>query len=252
MSDILLSRQEGPIRRLTLNRPEAMNALNLELLTELHRAVEQAGADDSVRVIIISGGPGRFSAGLDLKLVRAEAVGAGRDMLPRAMAVFKAIQLCPKPVIAQIDGPTRAGGFDLAVMCDFRYASPRASFGQAEILVGLSQLIDPLWKIIGLGRATELAMTGRVVRADEAERIGLVNAVFAKDELADRVMEIAGNLAERDPAAMAATKALCREVPGMPVDQALWAQGQTFARLFGGEESLRRIDQVLAGLKDKP
>ena len=249
----LLSEKIGSILILTLNRPQAANALNFDLVGELAQAIQ--GVKDDTRVVIISGGPGRFCAGLDLKLATSLDPARRLEFVDRVKDCFMAVLTCPRPVIAEIDGPALAGGFDLAVVCDFRCASTRSSFGQPEVNLGLSQLIDPLWRIIGLGPARELAMTGRIYGADGAQSLGLLTRVAEPMELRARTLELARELAAKEPQGLAQTKELFRTVPGLDQDQAIARQVKTFKESItrpGAMEGVRAYLRRVGIDPDKP
>lgn len=222
----LLTERIDSIAILTLNRPQAANALNVELAQELAAAFQ--GLEDDIRVVILSGGPGRFCAGLDLKLVTSLLDSQRVEFVELVRSCFEAILSCPRPVIAEIDGPALAGGFDLAVVCDFRCATPRSSFGQPEVNLGFTQLIDPLWRIIGLGPARELAMTGRIYGAEGAQSLGLLTRVAEPGDLRPRTLELAQELASKEPEAISRTKALFRTVPGLDLGRAIEEQVRVF------------------------
>jgi enoyl-CoA hydratase len=157
----------------------------------------------------------------------------------------------PQPVIAAVNGPAIAGGFDLAAFCDIRLAAKEAIFGQAEINIGLTQIIHPLYKSIGLARAKELAMTGQNISADEAFRIGLVNHVYPRDELMPRAMELARVLASKPPGALFATKRLTRELIDLDTNTALDEIAKTFRGCLASDEHRRRVAEVFANLKKR-
>jgi enoyl-CoA hydratase/carnithine racemase len=157
----------------------------------------------------------------------------------------------PQPVIAAVNGPAIAGGFDLAAFCDIRLAASEAIFGQAEINIGLTQIIHPLYKSIGLARAKELAMTGQNISADEAFRIGLVNHVYPREELMARAMELAGVLASKPRDALFATKRLTRELIDLDTNTALDEIGKTFRECVASDEHNRRLAEVYESLKKR-
>lgn len=245
----VLTELQGAVLKVTLYRPETRNAIDDELITGLTDALSRAGEDQGVGAVVLTGGSGRFCSGLNLKHVAGLNQAAGEAFLGRVMGMFQMVATCAKPVIAMIDGPALAGGFDLAVMCDIRYASIRARFGQPEILIGFTQLIDPLWKIIGLGRARELALTGRIYEAREAHSIGLVSSVYTPHELVERTMNAAADLAGRSRRAVAATRRMCREVPGAPLERALEDQGRVFLDLFNQPDTPARVRAFLESVK---
>ena len=159
---------------LTLDRPEKSNTLHPEMVAQLSEAIKKAEADRGVAAVVITGAGRSFCAGLDLELLLRWNIEEKLGYLDRVTTLFRLVWTMPQPVIAAVNGPAIAGGFDLAAFCDIRLASTRAVFGQAEINIGLTQIIHPLYKSIGLARAKELAMTGRNIPADEAYRIGMV------------------------------------------------------------------------------
>lgn len=234
------------ILRLTLMRPESMNALSSELLNELREAIQARPKD--TRVVIIDGGETIFCAGLDLKYVTSLS-GKERAAFVRVVEnCFTTIYNSPIPVIAQIDGPALAGGFDLAIMCDFRIASTRAVFGQPEINIGLTMLIDPLWKIIGLARARELVLTGRTYGPEEALEMGLILSVHDPQQLPGAVQDLAETLASKDPVAVEETKRILRDVPGLSAIDALRSQVDTFVRMVSREGAMEKARKLM-GIK---
>src|SRR5450759_3343217 len=119
-----------------------------------------------------------FSAGFDLDFIKTIKKETNEEFTALFHRAYRAIMFCTQPVIAAVGGPAIAGGFDLTLMCDIRYASERAKFGQREVVLSLNPLLDPLWRIIGMGAAKELALTGRIIDAAEAFRLGYVSRVF--------------------------------------------------------------------------
>lgn len=157
----------------------------------------------------------------------------------------------PQPVIAAVNGPAIAGGFDLAAFCDIRLAATEAIFGQAEINIGLTQIIHPLYKSIGLARAKEMALTGRNISADEAFRIGLVNHVYPREELMPRAMEMARVFASKPRTALFETKRLTRVLIDMGTEEALEEIGETFKRCLASDEHNKRVAEVFERLKKR-
>ena len=230
--DVINLEKKDNVLIVTLNCPEKKNVVSPQLVKELESVFHSLGHHGrGVGAMVLYGGPDQFCAGLDLETAATLTDHDMDHFIEDLASVFLAMQTSDFPIIAAIDGPALAQGFDLAVMSDIRLASPSAAFGQPEITMGVSQLIDPLWKIVGLGRARELAMTGKVINAEEAYRIGLVNKLAESGELYDRALELAEELAEKDAHAMSATKKNCRLIPGMETIQALESQMATF-RLF--------------------
>ncbi len=207
MSGVILVEDRGAVRRLTLNRPEKLNALNRELIEALSAALAAAAEAPDVRVLVIAGAGRSFCAGYDL----AESSTSERDhiveslthSLERLLEIFDH----PKPVIAQVQGHCLAGGCDLMMMCDLVVASDDAVFGQPEIRFGSAVVAHVMPWLIGARKAKELVLTGTDrVGAAEAERIGLINRVVSLDRLEDETMRLARELAVVDPVAMGLTK----------------------------------------------
>src|SRR5262249_3260256 len=194
---LVLTEREGPILVITLNRPEKLNALHPDLVNQLSLTLAGAEGATDINVLVVTGAGRAFSAGLDLDLLLRWSPQEKAEYLSSVLRVFHRIWEMPQPVIAAVNGPAIAGGFDLAAFCDVRLASRAAVFGQAEINLGLVQVIHPLYLSIGLARAKELAMTGENITAEEAYRIGLVNQVCEADDLMPRSLDLARKLASK-------------------------------------------------------
>jgi enoyl-CoA hydratase/carnithine racemase len=171
--------------------------------------------------------------------------------LRRVTGIFDKLWTLPQPVIAAVNGAAIAGGFDLAAFCDIRLAARKAIFGQAEINVGLVQIIHPLYKSIGLARAKELAMLGEPISAEEAYRIGLVNHLYESDELMPQAQQMAQKLAAKPRLALFETKRLTRELIDLDTKAALEEIRATLSHCFKSEEHKMRVAEVLAGLKKR-
>jgi enoyl-CoA hydratase len=197
----LLLEREGGTLVVTLNRPAVLNALDAAMLDELSAAMALARADDTVRVVIVTGaGQKAFAAGADIKAINAQTPTEGRQHARLGQAAFDAIEQLGKPVIAAINGFALGGGCELAMACTLRIASDTARFGQPEINLGLlpgfggSQRLP---RLVGRGRALELLLMGDHITSDEAFRIGLVNRVVPAAELMPAVRQLAKSLAEK-------------------------------------------------------
>jgi enoyl-CoA hydratase/carnithine racemase len=248
---LILARREGAILTLTLNRAEKSNSLHPDLVKQLSSALKSAEADTALSVVVITGAGSSFCAGLDLELLVSWSAEQKLAYLDTVTRVFRRVWSLPQPVIAAVNGAAIAGGFDLAAFCDIRLAAKEAIFGQAEINIGLTQIVHPLYKSIGLARAKELAMTGQNISADEAFRIGLVNHVYPSDELMPRAMEMAVVLASKPRNALFATKRLTRELIDLETDAALDEIGKTFRRCLASEEHRQRVAAVYESLKSQ-
>lgn len=248
MSDetVLLEIDAG-IATVTLNRPEAMNALSRALRQRLHDVIRKVDPDESVRVVILTGaGERAFTAGLDLKELGSEpgALGAANATEPTDNPV-KAIEQCRKPVIGAINGVAITGGFEVAIACDVLIASTNARFADTHARVGIVPgwgLSQKLSRMIGIGRAKELAFTGNFLDADTALEWGLVNRVVELDELLPTARNLAGDMASIDPAFLAQYKKLIDDGYA-----ASFADGMALeARVSGAANSAVRPEEVEA------
>jgi enoyl-CoA hydratase len=216
MSDLIIVEIAEGVATVTLNRPEAMNALSKALRARLFAVMTALNADDSVRAVVLTGaGTRAFTAGLDLKELGSEAgaLGAanaqGADENP-----VKAIEVCRKPVIGAINGVAITGGFEVALACDVLIASTNARFADTHARVGIFPgwgLSQKLSRLIGISRAKELSFTGNFLDAATAEAWGLVNRVTAPEDLLPAAQQLARDMASIDPAMLKAYKALIDE-----------------------------------------
>jgi enoyl-CoA hydratase len=242
---LVLAERRGPVLTLTLNRPEKSNAFHPDLVEQLSGLVSEAREDPNLAVLIVTGAGRCFSAGLDLDLLATWGACEKLGYLASAMALFRNIWEAPQPVIAAVNGPAIAGGFDLAAFCDIRLAAEEAVFGQAEINLGLVQIVHPLYKTIGLARAKELALTGRNITAEEAHEIGLVNHVYPAEELMPRAMQLAEMLAAKPRFALFETKRLTRELIDLDTHAALEQVEATFCRCLNTDEHHERLEHYI-------
>ncbi len=246
--DVSVSDQVGLV---LINRPEKRNALSPEVLEEIEMTFSSMSTQEDIKVIVLTGGEKLFSAGFDLDFIRTIEKNSNEEFTALFHRAYRAIMFCNQPVIAAVGGPAIAGGFDLTLMCDIRYASERAKFGQREIALSLTPIMDPLWRIIGLGRAKEVALTGRIYDAREAERMGYVSQVFPDNELLNSVMPIAQTMAGYDRQTLIETKQLSHTVLNQDLDGAMKAQEWLFRSYIGSENNHSRIDTLLTDLKKK-
>ena len=225
---------EGGVAVVTLDRPDALNALDLPTLTELRERLLVLRDDDSVRVVVLTGaGERAFAAGADITYMSGLDVEGGKAWGELGHDCGQLLETMPKPTIAAINGFALGGGCELALACDLRYAARTAKLGQPESNLG----IIPGWggtqrlaRVCGLGVAKELVLTGRQVDAQEALRIGLVNAIA--DPVLDHALEVATKLATKSPVALRIAKRLLNLSPG-----ALEREAEEFGDLFASEDA---------------
>jgi len=203
---VLLRESQAWGVRLTLNRPAKLNAISAELRDALTDAIADATADERVRVVVIAGAGRAFCSGYDLAEAAPATAWDWRDVLARDVAATLAIWSCPKPVIAQVHGYALAGGLELAMACDLIVAAEDAQLGEPEIRFGSAPVTLLMPYVIGQKRTRELLMTGDLIGAAEAERIGLVNRVVPVERLVAEVDALAEKLARVPPDVMAPTK----------------------------------------------
>ncbi len=212
-STLLLERVQDGIVRLTLNRPERLNAITFEMFDEFHEACAELTRDRDARVVIVTGAGRGFCSGLDLNDAEKLPEMSAREMMEgqeRWGGSMAAIHALPQPVIAAVNGPATGGGLAVALAADIRLASPEARFNAAFVKIGLtSGDIGVSWalpRIVGLGRAAEIMLTGRFVDAEEAAAIGLVNRVVPGEQLMDAALELAGQIVSNTPFGVTLTK----------------------------------------------
>jgi enoyl-CoA hydratase len=204
--DNLLLERDGAIAIVTINRPKVLNALNSQTIDELRRAILDLKADDSVRVVILTGaGEKAFVAGADINELAVQTPTGGREHALTGQHAFDLVENMGKPVIAAINGFALGGGCELAMACTLRLAADTARLGQPEISLGLMPGYagtQRLTRLVGKGRAMELMLVGAPISADDAQRIGLVNRVVPAAELMAEARKLAAQLAQAAPVAM--------------------------------------------------
>jgi enoyl-CoA hydratase/carnithine racemase len=242
---------ENHVALVLINRPDKGNALSPDLLQEIGDLFLSLSQREDVKVVVFTGGEKIFSAGFDLNVVKSLRKETNEAFTALFHRAYRAILFCSQPVIAAIGGPAIAGGFDLTMMCDIRYASEKATFGQREILLGLPPIMDPLWRIIGLGRAKEVALTGRIYDAFEAERMGYVSKLFPPGKVIENAMAIATAMAAFDTACLRETKLLSNTIVDEDLDGAMKQQEWLFRTYIGSEENRRRVEELLQTIKKK-
>ena len=237
--------------RLVLNRPAKLNAISAELRDALTAAVADAADDERVRVIVIAGAGRAFCSGYDLSEAAPPTAWAWRDVLGRDVAATLAIWSCPKPVIAQVHGYALAGGLEVAMACDLIVAAEGAQLGEPEIRFGSAPVTLLMPFLIGQKKARELLLTGDLVDATEAERIGLVNRIVPAEGLAAAVDALAEKLARVPPDVMAPTKLMLNRAMDAAGFAAAVEMGLDLQSFINMSETAREFDAIVRsdGLK---
>jgi 2-(1,2-epoxy-1,2-dihydrophenyl)acetyl-CoA isomerase len=240
---VLLASLEGSVLTLTLNRPERMNALNVELGQALVEAMERAGRDPAVRAIVLTGADRAFCAGGDLGLLRSlRESGRGRELEPLLRAGVRyilALRMMPKPVIAAVNGPAAGGGMNVALGCDIRIASDRASFGQSFAKIGLFPDFGGTYllpRLVGESRAALLFYLGEMISVQEAERIGVVNSIVPHDRLMPEALALAARIAAGPPLAIRAVKSVLFGADRAALERALETEVEQQMLCFFSED----------------
>ncbi|AEB10858.1 enoyl-CoA hydratase/isomerase family protein [Marinithermus hydrothermalis] len=211
------------LRVLTLNRPEARNPLSPEVVQGLMEALDAAERDPNVRAVVLTGAGKAFSAGADLKFLEAVTeLGAERNLehSRELMRLFHRVYTYPKPTIAAVNGPAVAGGAGLATACDLVVMDETAKIGYTEVRIGfVAALVGViLTRTVGEKHAKELLLTGRLVPAHEAHRMGLVNEVVPQGKALERALELGREVTQNAPTSLALTKELLVALPGMGLE----------------------------------
>jgi enoyl-CoA hydratase len=237
--------------RLVLNRPAKLNAISAELRESLTAAIADASADERVRVVAIAGAGRAFCSGYDLSEAAPQTAWDWRDVLARDVEATLAVWSCPKPVIAQVHGYALAGGLELAMACDLIVAADGSQLGEPEIRFGSAPVTLLMPFVIGQKRTRELLLTGDLIDAVEAERIGLVNRVVPLEGLAAEVDRLADRLARVPPDVMAPTKLMLNRAMDAAGFAAAVEMGLDLQSFVNMSATAREFDEIVRreGLK---
>lgn len=246
----------GRVGFVTLNRPDALNALNSELIGELNRALDGFEADDDVGCIVITGSEKAFAAGADIKEMQNKTfMEAYKENF---LADWDQVARCRKPVIAAVAGYALGGGCELAMMCDFIIAADTAKFGQPEITLGVmpgAGGTQRLTRFIGKSKAMDMCLTGRNMDAEEAERSGLVSRVVSANDLIDEALKAAEKIASFSMPAVMMTKETINQAYETTLAEGLLVERRSFHPMFATEDQKEGmaafVDKRRANFKHK-
>ena len=238
--ETILVNYEGNVAVITINRPKALNALSTQVLTELDAALEEVKANKDVYALVITGaGEKSFVAGADIAEMKDKNVEEAAEYGRIGNAVFRKIETFPCPVIAAINGFALGGGCELAMSCDIRICSDNAMFGQPEVGLGITPGFggtQRLARLVGAGMAKQMIYTARNIKADEAYRIGLVNAVYTQEELMPQAEKMAAGIAKNAPIAVRNCKKAINEGLDVDMDAAIVIEEKLFGDCFETED----------------
>lgn len=244
----LLLRKEGNVGILSINRPDELNALNSSVLEELDMAIDNISLDETIYVLIITGEGRAFVAGADISEMRTKNSLEAREFAHKGLSVFRKIELMEKPVIAAINGFALGGGCELAMSCDIRLASDKAKFGQPEVGLGITPGFggtQRLSRLVGLGIAKELIFTGKIIRADEAMKIGLVNNVVPGGDLMDAALKLANEIGSKGQLAIRYAKSAINRGIETDIDTGMEIEKDLFALCFATEDQKEAMSAFL-------
>lgn len=232
----VLVAREGHLAIVTVHRPEKLNALDRGVLEHLLAAFRDLCAAGDVRAAVLTGaGDKAFIAGADIAAMRAMGTAEAKALADLGHRLGETMESCPFPILAAVQGFALGGGCELAMACDLVYAGEKARFGQPEVNLGVIPGFGGTQRLVrrvGVGKARELVLTGDIIDAAEAHRIGLCEAVFPQAELLDKVKAVAAKIAQKGPLAIAQAKVVMRRGDaGLPSANEL--EAQAFAMLFG-------------------
>jgi len=246
--------EETDIAILTINRPKALNALNSQVLDELDKVLESIDTE-KIRALIITGaGEKSFVAGADIAEMSTLTKVQGAEFSKKGNDVFRKIETFPIPVIAAINGFALGGGCEISMSCDIRICSDNAIFGQPEVGLGITPGFggtQRLARLVGLGMAKQMIFTGQNIKAEEAYRIGLVNAVYPQQELLNEAKKLATTIAKNGANAIKNSKKAINDGYQMEIDKAIQIEEQLFGECFQSDEQVIRMKNFLEKGKKK-
>ena len=239
---------------LTINRPEALNALNSAVVSDLEQAISEVEKDAELGALIITGEGRSFVAGADIGEQYVMDVAAGRRWGQRGSALFRRIEKLEIPTIAAVNGFALGGGCELSMACDIRLASEKARFGQPEVGLGITPGFSGTQRLprrVGIAKAKELIFSGKMIDAQQAKEIGLVNAVYAPEELLNGAVAMAKSFTDNAPIAVKYAKACIDRGMQMDIDDGIALENELFAMCFATADQKEGMSAFLEKRKEK-
>ncbi len=239
MYQTLRYEKKNNIAVLTIDRPEALNALNLQAISEMEQAISEIANDTDVRVLIVTSAGRAFVAGADIAQMHPMDMIQGRDIARRGSHMLRNLEKLEIPVIAVVDGFALGGGTELALACDIILVSEKAVFGQPEVALGIPPGFSGTQRLprrIGIGKAKEMIYTGRKVKADEALRIGLADFLYPSEELMPAAVRLAETIAIQAPIAVRFSKMAVNRGLQVDIDSGIALENEVFALCFATDD----------------
>ena len=246
--------QQGHVGILTIDRQEALNALNSQVLNDLDAAIDEVAANDDVYVVVLTGAGRSFVAGADIGEMKGFSSADGKKFGVHGGGVFLKLENMAKPVIAAINGFALGGGCELSMACDIRLASEKAKFGQPEVGLGITPGFSGTQRLprrVGIAKAKELIFSGKMIDAQQAKEIGLVNAVYAPEELLNGAVAMAKSFTANAPIAVKYAKACIDRGMQMDIDDGIALENELFAMCFATADQKEGMSAFLEKRKEK-
>lgn len=249
MREFILTEVEGPVFKITLNRPQVLNAWNAAMREELIDALTEAEDNGAVRAVILTGAGDRaFGAGQDLNETKTFDADRAEVWIGEWEKLYLRFRTLSKPIIAALNGVAAGSAFQVALLCDLRIGHAGVRMGQPEINSGIPSTTGPwiMREMLGMARTIDLTLTGRLMNADEAERIGLINRLVPQDKVAEEAMKLALELASKPPVAMRLDRQRFREMTEASLQDALSAGIRIQREAYATGEPARMMEAFLA------
>lgn len=254
MAEFVTYEQDGFVGVITINRPQALNALNSQVLNDLEEVFNSVDLDTTRALVLTGAGEKSFVAGADIGEMSTLTKAEGEAFGKKGNDIFRMIETFPIPVIAAVNGFALGGGCEIAMSCDFRFCSDNAIFGQPEVGLGITPGFggtQRLARIVGVGIAKQLIYTARNIKAEQAKAIGLVNDVFPQEELLEQAKKVAGIIAANAPIAVRNCKKAINDGLDATMDDAIVIEEKLFGDCFETEDQKAAMANFLEKDKEK-
>ena len=254
MAEFVTYEQDGFVGVITINRPQALNALNSQVLNDLEEVFNSVDLDTTRALVLTGAGEKSFVAGADIGEMSTLTKSEGEAFGKKGNDIFRMIETFPIPVIAAVNGFALGGGCEIAMSCDFRFCSDNAVFGQPEVGLGITPGFggtQRLARIVGVGMAKQLIYTARNIKAEQAKAIGLVNDVFPQEELLEQAKKVASIIAANAPIAVRNCKKAINDGLDATMDDAIVIEEKLFGNCFETEDQKAAMANFLEKDKEK-